>query len=86
MVRKPTKRVIEHLRGGEGTVEIYDIVTADELNGHGSMYATIKKVLEINEGLKLGGVHRPMPNLIPEDMPKVEAVAARIRAAVARFC
>lgn len=39
MVRKPTKRVIEHLRGGEGTVEIYDIVTADELNGHGSMYA-----------------------------------------------
>jgi len=50
------------------------------------MYATIKKVLEINEGLKLGGVHRPMPNLIPEDMPKVEAVAARIRAAVAKFC
>ena len=61
-------------------------IIADLCSCHGSMYATIKKVLEINEGLKLGGVHRPMPNLIPEDMPKVEAVAARIRAAVARFC
>ena len=61
-------------------------IIADLCSCHGSMYATIKKVLEINEGLKLGGVHRPMPNLIPEDMPKVEAVAARIRAAVAKFC
>jgi len=61
-------------------------IIADLCSCHGSMYATIKKVLEINEGLKLGGVHRPMPNLIPEDMPKVEAVAARIRAAIAKFC
>jgi len=61
-------------------------IIADLCSCHGSMYATIKKVLEINEGLKLGGVHRPMPNLIPEDMPKVEVVAARIRAAVAKFC
>ena len=61
-------------------------IIADLCSCHGSMYATIKKVLEINEGLLLGGVHRPMPNLIAEDMPKVEAVAARIRAAVAKFC
>ena len=50
------------------------------------MYAVIKKVLEINEGLSLGGVHRPMPNLIAEDLPKVEAAAARIRAAIEKFC
>ena len=53
---------------------------------HGNMYAVIKAVLKINEGLELGSVHRPMVGLIPEDMPKVEAVAARIRAAIARFC
>ena len=50
------------------------------------MYAVIKKVLEINEGLELGGVHRPMVGVTAEDMPKVEAVAARIRAAIAKFC
>ena len=61
-------------------------IIADLCGCHGHMYAVIKKVLEINEGLELGGVHRPMANLIPEDMPKVEAAAARIRAAVAHFC
>ncbi|MGN1368389.1 MAG: dihydrodipicolinate synthase family protein, partial [Aristaeellaceae bacterium] len=65
--------------------EVNNII-ADLCACHGSMYAVIKKVLEINEGLALGGVHRPMPSLIPEDMPKVEAVAARIRAAIAKFC
>lgn len=50
------------------------------------MYAVIKKVLSINEGLHLGGVHKPMPNLIDSDMPKVEAAAARIRRAIATFC
>ena len=52
---------------------------------HGSMYAVIKAILKINEGLELGSVREPMPALIPEDMPKVEAAAARIRAAVKAF-
>lgn len=52
---------------------------------HGSMYAVIKVILKINEGLELGSVREPMPALIPEDMPKVEAAAARIRAAVKAF-
>lgn len=37
----------------------------------GAMYATIKKVMEIRDGLKLGGVRAPMYNLVPEDMPIV---------------
>lgn len=41
MVRKTIKRVAEGVRGGEGTVEFYDIVTAEELNGHGSLYAQV---------------------------------------------
>jgi len=52
---------------------------------HGSMYAVIKAILRINEGLELGSVRAPMPELIPEDMPKVEAAAEHIRQAVSRL-
>lgn len=52
----------------------------------GNLYAVLKKVLEINEGLVLGSVRKPMPALFPEDMPQVEKCAAMIRAATARFC
>jgi len=61
-------------------------IIADLCSCHGHMYAVIKAVLKINEGLELGSVHRPMVGVTDEDMPKVEAVAARIRAAVAKFC
>lgn len=52
----------------------------------GNLYAVMKKVLEINEGLKLGSVRKPMPGLFPEDMPKVEACAAMIRDAIKKYC
>ncbi len=61
-------------------------IIADLCACRGNMYAVIKKVLEINEGVFCGGVHRPMPGLIQADMPKVQAVAARIRAAIETFC
>ena len=61
-------------------------IIADLCSCHGHMYAVIKKVLEINEGLQLGSVHKPMVGVTQEDMPKVEAAAARIRAAVAKYC
>ena len=61
-------------------------IIADLCSCRGNMYAVIKKVLEINEGVLCGGVHRPMPNLIEADMPKVQAVAARIRAAIEKYC
>lgn len=52
----------------------------------GNMYAVMKKILEINEGLILGGVRKPIPALFPEDIPQVEKCAAMIKAAVAKFC
>ncbi len=61
-------------------------IIADLCACHGHMYAVIKKVLEINECLMLGSVHKPMSGIIDTDMPKVEAVAARIRRAIAKFC
>ena len=53
---------------------------------HGNLYAVMKKILEINEGLHLGGVRKPMPALIPEDMPQVEKCAQLIKDAIAKFC
>ena len=53
---------------------------------HGNLYAVMKKIMELREGIKLGSVRKPLPALIPEDMPKVEATAAHISAAIARFC
>lgn len=61
-------------------------IIADLCSCRGHMYAVIKKVLQINEGLQLGSVHKPMVGVCEADMPKVEAVAARIRAAVEKFC
>ena len=51
----------------------------------GNMYAVIKQVLHINEGLELGGVRKPLAALIPKDLPKVEAAAAHIRRAIETF-
>ena len=39
MVRKTKVAVVEHPRGVEGSVEFHHIVSEEELNGHGSMYA-----------------------------------------------
>ena len=52
----------------------------------GSLYAVMKKILEINEGLVLGGVRKPMPSLFPEDMPQVNHCAQMITQAITRFC
>ena len=54
-------------------------------SGHGNMYGVIKAILKINEGLELGGVHRPLPSLIDSDMPIVEEAAKMIRDAKAKY-
>lgn len=54
-------------------------------SGHGNMYGVIKAILKINEGLELGGVHKPLPALIDSDMPIVEEAAKMIRDAKAKY-
>lgn len=61
-------------------------IIADLCSCHGHMYAVIKKVLEINEGLSLGSVRKPMAGIIPADMPNILDVADRIRTAIGKFC
>ncbi len=50
---------------------------------HGNMYAVIKKILEMNEGLLLGSVRSPLAPLCEADLPIVESAAKHIREAVA---
>ena len=50
----------------------------------GNMYAVIKKVMELREGLYLGGVRRPLADLEEADMPKVQECARMIDAALGK--
>lgn len=63
---------------------INDII-AKLCSGTGSMYAIIKGVLKKNEGLNLGGVKAPMPNMTEEDQKVVDEAAAMINAAKEKF-
>ena len=53
---------------------------------HGNMYAVIKEILRINEGLDIGGVRRPLASLAPEDEAHVARSASLIDEAVRKFC
>lgn len=53
---------------------IYTMVKA-----HGNLYAVIKAILKINEGLELGGVRKPLAALVESDMEIVEKAAKMIR-------
>ncbi len=50
------------------------------------MYAVIKGVLKINEGLELGSVRKPLTGLQEGDWPKVEIAAKHIKEAIAKYC
>jgi len=38
----------------------------------GNLYAVIKEIIKIRTGIELGGVRKPLPSLVDEDMKKVE--------------
>ena len=52
---------------------------------HGNMYAVIKAVLRELGGPNIGGVRRPLSDIVPEDMPTVRSCAEHIRAACEKF-
>lgn len=54
-------------------------------SGHGNMYAVIKSILKKNEGLELGGVRKPLADLIDSDRAVVEEAAKMICDAKKRF-
>ena len=54
-------------------------------SAHGNLYAVMKEVLK-RRGMNIGGVRKPLTDLVEEDLPIVEDTMAQIDAAIARFC
>lgn len=52
---------------------------------HGNLYAVIKEMLRIREGLDIGSVRRPLPGLIPEDMEQVKKCADMVDRALKMY-
>lgn len=49
----------------------------------GNLYAVMKEILKIRDGIDLGGVRDPLFNLVPEDMDNVKRCKAMIDEAIA---
>ncbi len=52
---------------------------------HGNLYATMKAILA-KKGVECGSVRKPLPALAESDLAIVDACAARIDAAIAKYC
>lgn len=48
----------------------------------GNLYAVMKEIIKIREGLDIGTVRKPLPTLVPEDMEQVKKCAAMIDQAI----
>lgn len=55
------------------------------VSGHGHMYAVIKEVIRINEGLDIGSVREPLTALTEADLAIAQEAAQLIRDAKERF-
>ena len=54
-------------------------------SAHGNLYATMKAILA-KKGVECGSVRKPLPALAESDLAIVDACAARIDAAIAKYC
>ncbi len=52
---------------------------------HGNMYAVIKEILKIREGLDIGSVRKPLTAVAPEDMEQIKKCVEWIDKAVEAF-
>jgi N-acetylneuraminate lyase len=55
-------------------------------SAHGNLYAVIKEILRIKDNLDIGGVRKPLPDLIPADIPIVKDAVELIEKAVEKYC
>lgn len=60
-------------------------IISELTKAHGNMYAVIKEVLKLNEGIVIGSVRPPLPVLVASDRLVVEAAAQLIRETKERF-
>jgi N-acetylneuraminate lyase len=62
-----------------------DAIIYKMCSAHGNMYAVIKEILKINEGICIGSVRKPLAALKDEDMTIVQEAAKMIREAKEKF-
>lgn len=62
-----------------------DAVIYKMCSAHGNMYAVIKEILRINEGIDIGSVRAPLTPLSDEDIPIAKEAAEMINKARAEF-
>lgn len=55
-------------------------------SAHGNLYAVMKEIMKKREGVQLGSVRKPLPAVIESDIAVIDAAAAEIDAAIAKFC
>ena len=53
---------------------------------HGNLYAVMKEILRIRENLNIGGVRKPLPEIIPEDMEQIKKCVGMIDEAIKKYC
>ena len=63
-----------------------DAIICKMCSTKGNMYGTIKAILKIREGLELGGVRKPLANLVDSDMDIVKECVAMIDDAIKTYC
>lgn len=63
-----------------------DAIIYAMLECKGNLYAVMKEIVRLREGLELGSVRKPLAALVPEDMEKVGKCMAMINEAVAKYC
>lgn len=62
-----------------------DAIIYKMCSARGNMYAVIKEILRINEDLDIGGVRKPLENLIDSDMEVVKEAANMIKDAKDKY-
>lgn len=52
----------------------------------GNLYAVMKKIMKMREGLDIGSVRKPLAAVVPEDMEQVKKCAGMIDEAIKKYC
>ena len=52
---------------------------------HGNLYAVIKEILRIREGMDIGSVRKPLPALVPKDMEQAKKCANMVDKAIEQY-
>lgn len=52
----------------------------------GNLYAVIKEIIKLREGLDVGSVREPLPALVQEDMAQIKKCIELINEAIAKYC